>query len=155
MPTHSDERVLPYTPKQLFDLVAAIDLYPEFLPWCVGARINERKDNVVFADLVIGFKLFREKFSSKVTLDPANHVIDVEYLDGPFRYLNNHWGFHEHPDGCRITFFVDFEFRSILLQKTIGLLFNEAVTRMISAFEKRAQDLYDVPHNPENQSATS
>jgi coenzyme Q-binding protein COQ10 len=154
MPTHSDERILPYTPKQLFDLVAAIDTYPEFLPWCVGARINKREDNVVYADLVIGFKLFREKFTSKVTLNEADHVIDVEYMDGPFRYLNNHWGFHDHPDGCRITFFVDFEFRSYILQKTIGLLFNEAVTRMISAFETRAKDLYGVTEKSEEQSIT-
>jgi coenzyme Q-binding protein COQ10 len=154
MPTHSDERVLPYTPKQLFDLVANIDLYPEFLPWCVGARINERKENVVYADLVIGFKLFREKFTSKVILDEAHHAIDVEYMDGPFRYLNNHWGFHDHPEGCRITFFVDFEFRSIILQKTIGMLFNEAVTRMISAFESRANDLHGVSDNSEEQTVT-
>ncbi|MEH6524895.1 MAG: type II toxin-antitoxin system RatA family toxin [Sneathiella sp.] len=155
MPTHSDERVLPYTPKQLFDLVAAVDLYPEFLPWCVGARINKREENVIYADLVIGFKLFREKFTSKVTLDEANQTIDVEYLDGPFRYLNNHWGFFDHPDGCKITFFVDFEFRSIILQKTIGMLFNEAVSRMISAFEKRAKELYDLPDGAEKSSATN
>lgn len=142
MPTHAEQRILPYTPKQMYDLVAAIDQYDEFLPWCVGARINERKDNVVFADLVIGFKLFREKFTSRVTLDEPNLVIDVEYMDGPFRYLNNHWKFIDHPDGCKVDFFVDFEFRSMILQKTIGLLFNEAVTRMISAFENRAKKLY-------------
>jgi len=155
MPTHAEKRVLPYTAKQLFDLVAAIDLYPEFLPWCVGARINERKDNVVLADLVIGFKLFREKFTSRVTLDEENCSIHVEYMDGPFRYLNNHWKFIEGPDGCTIDFFVDFEFRSIILQKTIGMLFNEAVTRMISAFEARAKVLYDTPENLDKQTLTS
>lgn len=142
MPTHAEQRVLPYQPEQLFDLVADIEKYPEFLPWCIGARINRREDNVVWADLVIGFKMFREQFTSRVTLDQGASRIDVAYLDGPFKYLNNHWIFEPHPDGCKIDFFVDFEFRSIILQKTIGLLFNEAVMRMISAFETRAAVLY-------------
>lgn len=148
MPTHAEKRVLPYKPKEMFDLVAAIDRYNEFLPWCIGSRIKERKDNVVLADLVIGFKLFREKFTSKVTLDEENMRIDVEYMDGPFRYLNNHWQFNDLPDGCEVDFFVDFEFRSMILQKTIGMLFNEAVTRMITAFEGRARDLYGAPAAP-------
>tara|TARA_R110000787_G_scaffold108212_4_gene216575 strand:- start:61269 stop:61688 length:420 start_codon:yes stop_codon:yes gene_type:complete len=137
----------------MFDLVAAIDQYDEFLPWCVGSRIKERKENIVLADLVIGFKLFREKFTSKVTLDEENMRIDVEYMDGPFRYLNNHWQFNAHPDGCEIDFFVDFEFRSMILQKTIGMLFNEAVTRMISAFENRAKELYGVKPDLQDQSS--
>ncbi len=153
MPTHAEQRILPYSPKQMFDLVAAIDQYDEFLPWCVGSRIKERKENIVLADLVIGFKLFREKFTSKVTLDEENMRIDVEYMDGPFRYLNNHWQFNAHPDGCEIDFFVDFEFRSMILQKTIGMLFNEAVTRMISAFENRAKELYGVKPDLQDQSA--
>ena len=153
MPTHAEQRVLPYSPKQMFDLVAAIDQYDEFLPWCVGSRIKERKENIVLADLVIGFKLFREKFTSKVTLDEENMRIDVEYMDGPFRYLNNHWQFNAHPDGCEIDFFVDFEFRSMILQKTIGMLFNEAVTRMISAFETRAKELYGVKPGLQDQSS--
>src|SRR5690606_30201800 len=94
------------------------------------------------ADLVIGFKLFREKFTSRVTLDEENCRIDVEYLDGPFRYLNNHWKFTPHPKGCEVDFFVDFEFRLLILQTNIGMLFNEAVTRMFSAFEARAAELY-------------
>ena len=143
MPTHAEQRILPYTPEQLFDLVAAVDKYPEFLPWCVGSRINSREGNVILADLVIGFKMFREKFTSRVTLDKENMRIDVEYMDGPFRYLNNHWIFEDRPEGCNIDFFVDFEFRSMLLQKTIGMLFNEAVQRMIAAFESRAHDLYE------------
>ncbi len=142
MPTHAEQRLLPYTQEQLFDLVAAVDKYPEFLPWCIGARINSQKDDVILADLIIGFKMFREKFTSRVTLDQEKMRIDVEYMDGPFRYLNNHWIFEPHPDGCNIDFFVDFEFKSMLLQKTIGMLFNEAVHRMIAAFEARAHDLY-------------
>lgn len=142
MPTHAEQRVLPYHPNQLFDLVADIEKYPEFLPWCIGARINRREDNIVWADLVIGFKMFREQFTSRVTVNQEVCRIDVAYLDGPFKYLNNHWIFEPHPDGCKIDFFVDFEFHSLILQKTIGLLFNEAVMRMISAFESRAATLY-------------
>jgi len=142
MPTHAEQRVLPYTPEQLYVLVAGVENYPEFLPWCVGARIKERTDTLILADLVIGFKMFRERFTSRVTLDPATPRVDVEYMDGPFKYLNNHWIFNPHPDGCEIDFFVDFEFKSIILQKTIGVLFNEAVQRMIAAFEHRADALY-------------
>ncbi|GLQ07240.1 type II toxin-antitoxin system RatA family toxin [Sneathiella chinensis] len=142
MPTHAEQRILPYTPQQLFDLVAAVEKYPEFLPWCVGARIKENRNDIILADLVIGFKMFRERFTSRVTLNRDDNHIDVEYMDGPFHYLNNHWKFEEHPEGCNIDFFVDFEFRSAILQKTIGLLFNEAVQRMIAAFEHRAEALY-------------
>ncbi|MEP3245921.1 MAG: type II toxin-antitoxin system RatA family toxin [Sneathiella sp.] len=148
MPTHAEQRLLPYTPEQLFELVAAVDKYPEFLPWCIGARVNSRKDDVILADLIIGFKMFREKFTSRVTLNQEKMRIDVEYMDGPFRYLNNHWIFEPHSDGCNIDFFVDFEFKSMLLQKTIGMLFNEAVLRMIAAFEARAHDLYTSVETP-------
>jgi len=145
MPTHAEKRVLPYTPEQLYALVEAVDKYPEFLPWCVGARIREQSETHMVADLVIGFKMFRERFTSHVKLDPAQPRIDVEYKDGPFKYLNNHWVFKTHPDGCEIDFYVDFEFKSMILQKTIGMLFNEAVHRMIAAFETRAKDLYGTP----------
>jgi coenzyme Q-binding protein COQ10 len=144
MPTHAEERVLPYTPEQLFTLVADIERYPEFLPWCVGARIKKREGKLVVADLVIGFRMIRERFTSRVTLDPPSRI-DVAYAEGPFRYLNNHWSFAAVPDGCRVGFFVDFEFRSRLLQRLIEVLFNEAVRRMVGAFEKRAHDLYGAP----------
>ncbi|WP_025898976.1 type II toxin-antitoxin system RatA family toxin [Sneathiella glossodoripedis] len=147
MPTHAEQRILPFTPRQLYDLVADVGSYPEFLPWCVGARIKEKTETRVLADLVIGYKMFRERFTSRVTLSPEQPRIDVEYMDGPFKYLNNHWIFMEHPDGCEIDFYVDFEFKSAILQKTIGLLFNEAVQRMIAAFEQRAHDLYGDPAN--------
>ena len=113
-----------------------------FLPWCTACRITRRDGNVFFADLVIRFKVFTERFASKVTLH-EHEQIDVEYIDGPFRYLNNHWRFIPQDDGsCVIDFFVDFEFRSKMLQTLIGLLFNEAVSRMVGAFETRARDLY-------------
>jgi coenzyme Q-binding protein COQ10 len=144
MPTHAEQRVLPYTPEQLFALVADIERYPEFLPWCVGARIKERRADLIVADLIIGFRMFRERFTSRVSLDRPRRI-DVAYADGPFRYLNNHWVFEKVPGGCRIDFFVDFEFKSRLLQKVIELLFGEAVRRMVGAFEKRARDLYGAP----------
>ena len=143
MPTHAEKRELPYRPEQLFDLVADIERYPEFLPWCVAARIRSREENLVVADLVIGFKMVRERFTSRVKLDRPNLRIDVAYTEGPFRYLNNHWLFEVLPNGgCRIDFYVDFEFRSAMLQRIIGVLFNEAVRRMVHAFENRARKLY-------------
>jgi len=144
MPTHAEQRVLPYTPEQLFALVADIERYPEFLPWCMGARIKERQSNLIVADLIIGFKLFRERFTSRVALDPPGKI-DVTYAEGPFRYLNNHWTFTPVAEGCRIDFFVDFEFKSRLMQKVIEILFSEAVRRMVGAFEKRAGDLCGMP----------
>jgi coenzyme Q-binding protein COQ10 len=144
MPTHAEERVLPYTPEQLYALVADIERYPEFLPWCVAARLRERRPDLVVVDLVIGFKMFRERFTSRVTLDPPRQI-DVTYAEGPFRYLNNHWSFTPVPGGCRIDFFVDFAFKSRLMQRVIEMLFGEAVRRMVGAFEKRAHDLYGGP----------
>ena len=144
MPTHAEQRFLPYDPEKLYDLVADIGRYPEFLPWCVGARILSRDDNVILADLMIGFKMIRETFTSKVTLSAPDRI-DVEYLKGPFRHLKNHWEFKPHPDGCLIDFYIDFEFRSRLLRNLIEPLFNEAVRRMVSAFEARARTIYGAP----------
>ncbi len=140
--THNETRLLPYTPDQMFDLVADVSRYPEFLPWCVGARIREQTDDMLFADLMIGFKMVRERFSSKVWLDRDAKRIDVEYINGPFRELKNHWTFYPTAEGCRIEFFLEFEFSSLMLQKLIGMLFHEAVRRMVSAFESRARQLY-------------
>jgi coenzyme Q-binding protein COQ10 len=143
MPTHAEKRYLPYRPEQMFDLVADVERYPEFLPWCVAARIRQRQGPVFFADLVIGFKMVRERYTSKVTLDHPGLSIDVTYTEGPFHHLNNHWVFGRAEDGgTEIDFFVDFEFRSRLLQGLIGTLFNEAVRLMVHAFEKRARQLY-------------
>jgi len=145
MPTHAEQRPVPYSAEQLFDLVADIERYPEFLPWCLGARVRARDGNAITADLLIGFKMVRERFTSRVVLDRPG-VIHVSYTDGPFRYLNNHWRFVAQRDGgCVIDFYVDFEFRSRMLQKIIGVLFNEAVKRMVGAFEARARQLYGAP----------
>lgn len=145
MPTHAEKRVLPYTPQQLFDLVADIERYPEFLPWCVAARIRDRHEDRLVAEMVIGFKMFRERFTSRVKLDREAWRIDVAYADGPFKYLTNQWIFEDHPQGCVIDFYVEFEFRSRLLQRLIQALFHEAVRRMVRAFEARARDLYGPP----------
>ncbi|MDP6787772.1 MAG: type II toxin-antitoxin system RatA family toxin [Rhodospirillales bacterium] len=142
MPTHAEKRVLPFSPEQLFDVVADIEKYPEFLPWCIATRIRRREGKVIHADMVIGFKMFRERFTTKDVLDRPRRI-DVSYHEGPFKYLNNHWIFEPHGDGhCEIDFYVDFEFHSRLFQKMMGVVFNEAVRIMVSAFEKRARDIY-------------
>jgi coenzyme Q-binding protein COQ10 len=142
MAKYAERRLLPYTPEQLFDLVADIERYPEFLPWCVGARIRARDRNEIKADLAIGFKMYRERFTSLVRLDPPGGI-HVAYSDGPFRYLQNEWKFEANPEGgCVVDFYVDFEFKSRMLQRVIEVLFNEAVRRMVAAFEGRARQLY-------------
>ncbi len=142
MPTHAEQRAMPYTCEQMFDLVAGVDKYPEFLPWCLASRITKREGNVFYADLVIGYKMVRERFGSRVTTLRPDHI-HVEYLSGPMKHLSNHWRFIPQPDGtCLIDFYVDFEFRNPVLQKLIAVFFGEAVKRMVGAFEARAQRLY-------------
>ena len=142
MTSHHEKRIVPYTPDQLFDLVADVKKYPEFLPWCVGARIRSKEERLVIADLMIGYKFVRERFTSKVTLDRKNKVIITEFADGPFKFLNNRWSFVEDAEGFLIDFNVEFEFKSTFLQKIIIVLFNEAVERLVGAFEDRANALY-------------
>lgn len=146
MPTHSETRKLPYTAQQMYDLVADVSAYPKFLPWCSAARIRSRRPEgdheVMEADLVISFKVFRERFGSRVVLWPEQMKIDTEYLDGPFRYMKSNWTFREAEAGCEIDFFVDFEFKNAVLQGIIGVVFNEAMQRIVRAFERRAAELY-------------
>ncbi len=147
MPTHTERRRLPYTPQQIYELVADVASYPDFLPWNAAARIRSRRDlgdgrEELLADLVISFKVFRERFGSRVVLDPARRRIDTEYLDGPFRHLRSWWRIDPAEGGCEVEFFVDFEFRNPLLQKLIGVVFNEAMERIVRAFEERAAELY-------------
>ena len=142
MPTHAEQRLLPYSPEEIFDVVADVGRYAEFLPWCRASRVTRRDGDTIYADLVIGVRMVRERFSSKVTLSRPD-AIDVEYLKGPMRYLNNHWRFFARPNGtCLVDFYVDFEFRSALMHRLIGALFNEAVRRMVAAFEARARQVY-------------
>ena len=146
MITHAERRLLGYRPEQMFDLVADVERYPEFLPWCIGARIRERKLNLLVADLIIGFRMIRERFTSRVVLDRPRLAIEVAYADGPFKHMSNRWLFEATPEGCCcIDFRVEFEFRSAMLQKLIGVLFHEAVRRMVAAFEARAIKLYGKP----------
>ena len=148
MPTHSETKRLPYTAQQMYDLVADVASYPKFLPWNAAARIRSRTPidgggEVMEADLVISFKVFRERFGSRVTLWPADRRIDTEYLDGPFKYLKSGWSFADLPHGsCKVDFFVDFEFRNAILGKVIGVVFGEAMSRIVRAFEDRAKTLY-------------
>lgn len=146
MPTHHETRHLPYAPGQIYHLVADIASYPEFLPWCAAARIRDRKvlgdTEEVAADLVISFKVFRERFGSRVTLWRDESRIDTEYLDGPFRYMESSWRFAAAEGGCEVVFDVDFEMKNALLQGAVGLVFNEAMQRVVRAFERRATQLY-------------
>ena len=154
MTTHHEERFLPHSPQQMFDLVADVARYPEFLPWTAAARIRSRKPlmgyddpaaEVMEADLVISFKLFRERFGSRVTLLPTSGQILTQYLDGPLRDLKSVWRFAEGangPSSCKVTFDVDFEFRNPILRGVIGLVFTEAMTRVVRAFETRAKAMY-------------
>jgi len=147
MPTHSETRHLPHSAQQMYDLVADVARYPEFLPWCAAARVRgvtpKGEAQVMEADLVISFKVFRERFGSRVVLWPGTLNIDTAYLDGPFKYMKSTWAFTQTDDGgCDAHFFVDFEFKNAILQKIIGLVFNEAMMRIVRAFEARAVALY-------------
>lgn len=146
MPTHSETRTMPYSAQQMYDLVADVASYPEFLPWCAAARVRSVTPRgaceVMDADLVISFKVFRERFGSRVTLWPGQKKIDTEYIDGPFKYMKSNWAFEDAPEGSNVSFHVDFEFRNAILQKVIGLVFNEAMQRIVRAFEARAKQLY-------------
>ncbi|WP_187431878.1 Persistence and stress-resistance toxin PasT [Roseobacter fucihabitans] len=149
MPTHSETRKLPYSAQQMYDLVADVARYPEFLPWCSAARVKSvtPQDNqqIMVADLVVSFKVFRERFTSRVVLTPDDKNIDTEYLDGPFRYMKSNWAFADVEGGCEVSFFVDFAFRNMILERLIGVVFNEAMQRIVRAFEARAEALYGKP----------
>jgi coenzyme Q-binding protein COQ10 len=147
MPTHSETRRLPYSAQEMFDLVADVASYPKFLPWNAAARILSSTPfeggEVMEAELVISFKVFRERFNSRVTLWHERRRIDTEYIDGPFRFMRSTWAFAEaEGGGCEVDFHVDFEMRNPILQRIIGIVFNEAMQRIVRAFEKRAEVLY-------------
>lgn len=142
---------MPYTAQQMFDLIADIRAYPEFLPWCSAVRIRNRSQRedgtiVIDADLVVSFKVYREKFASRVVLHPESREIDVSYLDGPFRYLDNHWRFVPAGEGaCEVDFYIDFAFKSRTLQTVVGAVFTQAMQQIVRAFERRAEALYARP----------
>ncbi len=146
MTSHSETRVLPYTAQQMYDLVADVARYPEFLPWTAAARIRSVEDRgdhrEMLADLVVSFKLFRESFGSRVRLYPSEKRIETEYIEGPFKRMESVWRFRDVPGGVEVSFDTDFEFKSRLLQKAAGVFFFEAMRQIVRAFEKRAQALY-------------
>jgi coenzyme Q-binding protein COQ10 len=142
MPRHSEIRHLPYSPEQLFDLVADVRSYREFLPWVAAVRVRSDSPELMVADLVVGFKSLKETFTSRVT-KRRPHELVVDYLDGPLKHLHNSWKFI--PDGAggtKIDFFVDFSFRSRLFEAIAGQVFDRALRTMIGAFEARAHALY-------------
>lgn len=141
MPKFVEDRIFPYDAKQMFDLVADVGKYPEFLPWCIGSRLYNVKQDDFYADLIIGFKVFRERFTSHVKLSDGK--IEIDYIKGPLEYLHNFWEIKDLEEGgSALHFEVDFEFRNKIFQKMIGGLFTEAVHRMVESFETRAIELY-------------
>jgi coenzyme Q-binding protein COQ10 len=142
MPRHTETRTLPYTPEQMFDLVADVKRYQEFLPWVAATRIRSDSETLMVADLVVGFKSLKETFTSRVAKQRPVSVT-VDYIEGPLKYLHNSWRFA--PDGkggTRIDFCVDFAFRSRIFETLAGQMFDRALRRMIAAFEERAHQLY-------------
>lgn len=142
MPRHKETRRLPYTPEQMFDLVSDVDRYDEFLPWVAAVRIRSNSETEMVADLLVGFKALKERFTSRVTKERPR-AIHVDYLDGPLKYLKNDWTFEPDGEGgCVVGFLVDFEFRSRLFEAIAGQMFGIALKKMVGAFETRAQQLY-------------
>jgi coenzyme Q-binding protein COQ10 len=153
--SHKVSRVLPYEPEQVFDLVADVERYPDFLPWWVAVRVRKRDGNVYDTDQVIGFGIVRAKFSSKTVLRRPERI-DVTSTDRPFRHFNLTWLFDPAPDGgCRVGLSADLEFRSKFLQELLGAAVARVPRRIVTAFETRAHQLYgpkaqagDRPHAP-------
>jgi coenzyme Q-binding protein COQ10 len=144
MPRHSEDRYLPYTPEQLFDLVADVASYDEFLPWVVAVRIRSSSETETVADLVVGFNAFKERFTSRVRKERPERIC-VDYVEGPLKYLHNEWRFDRAPDGAtNVHFSVDFAFKSRLFESLAGAMFDRALRRMIGAFEQRAAALYGI-----------
>ena len=142
MPRHTETRSIEYTPEQMFDLVADVKRYQEFLPWVAATRIRSDSETMMVADLVVGFRSLKETFTSRVTKDRP-HRIAVDYIEGPLKFLHNEWKFR--PDGkggSEIDFCVDFAFRSRIFESLAGQMFDRALRRMIGAFEERAHQLY-------------
>jgi coenzyme Q-binding protein COQ10 len=142
MPKHVETRHLPYTPEQMFDLVADVARYPEFLPWISAIRVRSNSDTAMVADMIVGFKGLRETFTSKVGKERPGHI-HVDYLEGPLKHLNNDWKFRsDGKGGCLVDFCVDFAFKNRVFEMLAGQVFDRALRKMIGAFEERAAKLY-------------
>ncbi len=143
MPHHREQRDLPYSAQQMYDLVADVRRYPEFLPWVMGLRVRTESETETVADMIVGFKSLREQFTSRVVKSPKSKIC-VDYVDGPMKELHNEWRFIDRgDDACTIDFEVDFSFRNRLFEAIAGQFFESALMKMIAAFEKRAHELYD------------
>ena len=142
MPRHSEKRHLPYTPEQLFELVADVKSYQEFLPWVAAVRVRSDSETEMVADLVVGFRALKETFTSRVHKQRP-HAIKIDYIEGPLKYLHNSWKFEaDGAGGTNVDFCVDFAFRSRIFETIAGQMFDRALRRMIGAFEDRAHALY-------------
>jgi coenzyme Q-binding protein COQ10 len=141
MPRHTEKRFLPYTPEQLFDLVADVGRYQEFLPWVAATRIRSNSETEMVADLVVGFAALKETFTSKVRKAKPDSI-EIDYVEGPLKYLHNNWKFRAVPGGTEVDFCVDFAFRNRFFEAIAGQMFDRALRRMIGAFEERAASLY-------------
>jgi len=141
MPQHAETRHLPYTPEQMFDLVADVRRYAEFLPWVSAMRVRADSATETTADMIVGFKGLRETFTSRVRKERPGHVL-VEYLEGPLKYLRNEWHFRPEEGGCAVDFSVDFQFKNRIFELLAGQVFQSALRKMIGAFEARAAALY-------------
>ncbi|AQR73096.1 type II toxin-antitoxin system RatA family toxin [Sphingomonas sp. LM7] len=142
MPKHSETRALPYTPEQMFDLVADVGRYGEFLPWVSAVRVRSNSDTQMVADLIVGFKGLRESFTSRVEKQRPGHL-RVDYLEGPLKHLHNDWKFSsDGKGGCLVDFCVDFAFKNRVFEMLAGQVFDRALRKMINAFEERAARLY-------------
>ena len=147
MPAFATQRLMSYTPEQMFALVADIEKYPQFLPLCETLSIKRHyTDNqgreILIADMTCGYRTLRENFTSRVCLNRAQNEILVEYIDGPFRYLENKWLFSKHNKGCMVAFNIEYEFKSRMLGLLVGSLFDKAFRKFASAFEARAGKIY-------------
>jgi coenzyme Q-binding protein COQ10 len=151
MPRFSSKRRVNHSASEMFDLVADVERYPEFVPLCSALRVRQRMakpdgTEVLVADMTVSFKLVRESFTSRVTLDRPNLKILVEYLQGPFSNLENRWTFEPKDEGsCDVGFFLSYEFRSRMLAMLMGSMFDAAFARFSTAFEKRADAIYGRP----------
>ncbi|MDG5747547.1 type II toxin-antitoxin system RatA family toxin [Qipengyuania sp. XHP0207] len=141
MPGIRETRFLPYTCEQMFDLVADVGRYGEFLPWVVATRVRSDSETEMVADMLVGFKAIREKFTSRVEKKRPERI-EVFYVDGPLKDLDNLWVFTPAPGGCEVNFCVDFQFRNAMFERLAGQYFDRAFRKMVGAFETRADELY-------------
>ncbi len=141
MISHRESRIVPYPAELMYAVVADVEKYPQFLPWIVALRVLSRREGGLTAEMAVGYGALRERYTSDVALDPAEHRIDVVQTKGPFKTLENHWRFTPHDEGCEIAFSILFEFKSRLLHSVAGAKFEKVMLKMADAFEARAKNI--------------